>query len=625
MLNTIRNHSKSFVVYALFILLILSFVVWGAGDVLTGNVARDAVAHVGDDQIEETEVRDAFNREVNRLRAVFGDRFGQREALAMGFDRSVVQSLVNERLYSMGAMDLGLAISDEVVRQEIQKDPGFKNITGVFDINVYQSVLAQNGFTEQRYVNLISNDIRRGLYLDAIRAGTKPPRTLVNALYRHAAETRTIALVTIDDEKAASSIKAPTEEDLTAFHQANAASFTAPEYRKISYVYLKAQDLASEIDVSDDELQQAYQSQAARFVVEEERTIRQILVQSEAKALEAQKALAEGQDFIKVATELAGMKAQAVELGTISKDRYLPDLADAVFALSKNGITEPLKTPLGWHLVQVTDIKEGSTQTLDDVRDDLTRDIQLSRSIDVLYSLSNTFEDALGGGATLEEAANQVGLNVKSIDAMDAQGFGPDGSKIDALPVEGGFAGVAFATPANQESTLIESGADGYFLLRVDGITESRLKPLTEVREQVIAGWEAEQKASAGDQIANKMLETLKSGRTLDALAKQENMKVTIIEGITRNEADKAPQALVDAIFDVHLNESTKARGDASTLVAQVLAITIPDPAAAADEIESMSNQLASSVEQDLTAMLARSLRDDYPVSINQNALNQLF
>ena len=86
------------------------------------------------------------------------------------------------------------------------------------------------------------------------------------------------------------------------------------------------------------------------------------------------------------------------------------------------------------------------------------------------------------------------------------------GKKIEGTPVEGDFAGVAF-NPENQESALIESGSDGYFMIRVDGITQS-LETLDEVGNDVVRDWKAEQRAAAADALAEKILEALKAEAT---------------------------------------------------------------------------------------------------------------
>jgi len=625
MLDAIRNHSKSIVVYALFILLILSFIVWGAGDVITGGSSRHSVATVGDRQIGQAELRDAFNREVNRLRAALGDRFDRRAALAMGFDRSVLASLVNEALFDLGAADLGLAVSEDIVRAEIRKNPAFHDIAGEFDINRFRNALSANGLTEQRYVDLIGRDIRRGIYLDVVKSGATAPKTLVDALYRLDGETRTVAVVAIEDETAAKTLPEPTEKNLKTFHNANANTYTAPEYRGLSYVYLTAADLSAGIDVTPEELREAYAAREASLKIPEQRTIRQILVKNEEKAKEIAAAIGGGKDFLEAATEIAGMNPKSVDLGTVTKDRYLPELADAVFALAEGAVTPPLKSPLGWHLVQVTDIKAGVVKTLDDARDDLTREVRLDKATDALYELSNKFEDGLGGGATLEEAAKTIGLSVKTIAAMDARGFDMAGKKIEGTPVEGDFAGVAFQTPENQESALIESGSDGYFMIRVDGITPSRLKPLDEVRNDVVRDWKAEQRAAAADALAEKILEALKSGGDPKAVAKREGLAIKLVDDVARSGRGNLPQALVNAIFKVDPNESVRARGRNATLVAKVLDIDIPDPSKAPERTAALAETLNDEIERDILGVLAQGIQRNFPVRINQAALEATF
>ncbi len=114
-----------------------------------------------------------------------------------------------------------------------------------------------------------------------------------------------------------------------------------------------------------------------------------------------------------------------VDLGSASPDGLLPDLSKAVFAAAKDAIVGPIKSPLGWHILKVTDIDPGFTKKLEDVRDQLTEIVRRDHAIDALYKLSVRFEDQIGGGATLEEAAAAVGASAVSIEAVDREGKTP--------------------------------------------------------------------------------------------------------------------------------------------------------------------------------------------------------
>jgi len=116
------------------------------------------------------------------------------------------------------------------------------------------------------------------------------------------------------------------------------------------------------------------------------------------------------------------MDEKTVNLGEMTRDQIMPELAKDAFALAQGAVSKPIKTSLGWHLIRVAKIIPGSKQSTEEVRETLRRTIAKELAIDALFKLANKLEDALGGGATLEEAATGLALAVRTIPAIDAKG-----------------------------------------------------------------------------------------------------------------------------------------------------------------------------------------------------------
>ena len=80
-----------------------------------------------------------------------------------------------------------------------------------------------------------------------------------------------------------------------------------------------------------------------------------------------------------------------------------------------------------------TGVEPGESRPLDEVRDELRAALAQERAADLAFERANQVEDALAGGATLEEAAKRFGLGYAAI-RTDASGNGPDGKRVE-LPV----------------------------------------------------------------------------------------------------------------------------------------------------------------------------------------------
>ena len=137
---------------------------------------------------------------------------------------------------------------------------------------------------------------------------------------------------------------------------------------------------------SQGEVEKFYEeNKAAQFTTPETRCTRHILFNKDQKekAEEVKGQLQNGGDFAALAKEYSqdpGSAEQGGDLGCIGKGETVPNFEEAVFNAKQGEIVGPVETEFGYHLIEVTDIREESTQPLSEVeaqiRDQLTTDVQ---------------------------------------------------------------------------------------------------------------------------------------------------------------------------------------------------------------------------------------------------------
>ena len=622
MLDAIRKRTASIVVMGLIGILILSFVVWGIGDLLRVRIA-DVVAEVGDVDIPPERLGAEFQRELNRLGNLSGTQLTREQARSLGLLEAVLQNMIERTLLGLGASDLGVAISDDLIARDIRDRPEFRNQLGTFDSNRFYQVLRSNGLSESGYVALLRGEIARIQYVDSIRAGGRAPGALIKAVYRYRQEKRRADVVKVADASMTVTGE-PGEAALAAFHKDNPAPFTAPEYRQLTAVILEAGDLAREIAVSDEELADAYRKREDEFRQPERRRLRQMVFAEEADAKRAHGLLEEGREFGEAAREVSG--ADALDLGVVTRGRLQPELEDTAFTLTGGAYSQPIQSPVGWHLVMVDSIEEAKIQTMEQVRDELSAEVAREKAIDGLFTLANQLEDRLGGGATLEEASGQLNLRLLKIEAADRLGLDASGKPVAGLPSGAAFLDATFRTPEGEESPLTETGTDGYFIVRVDSITAPALRPLDAVRAEVSSAWKAGRRAEAADAEANALLERVRGGADLAEGAM--GLPVTTPEPFIRDSANAdhgLPRKLVSGLFGVKLGEAVMARGDGGAYVARLKEILPANPLSDESGIKALENRLTRSVQADLLVQLTGALRERFPVTVNPRVIDQNF
>ncbi len=627
MLGAIRKHTTGIVVKIFLGVLILSFAVWGIGDMVRSlsNGSRMA-ATVGGVEITPEQLGGDFRREMNRLRRTLGNSFSSDQARTLGIGNAVLGGLINSTLLGLAANDLGIAISDNLVGNEIRKNRAFKGIIGKFDRAKYQQLIRNEGFSERGFEQRTRKDLATAMLTESLGSGLITPPGYVDILYKYRNEKRVADVMRLAD-KMMTGIGEPDQAALDKYHREHAARFTSPEYRSLSVISLLVSDMVKEISVSEEQIKEAYDQRADEFVKPERRHLQQILVAREEDAKLIEKELAKGRDFKKVAMEMAGMDKASIDLGTVSRDEILPELVSGAFSTAEGKVSDPIKSPLGWHIIMVAGVEAEGLKTLDQVRETLKAEIAREKAVDGLYSLSNKLEDILGGGATLEEAASKLNAKLIKIAAIDRKGLDKDGKKVPDLPA-GDFIKIAFETSEGMESPLSEAGKEGYFIVRVDGVTPPALRPLASVRDKVVAAWKEDQQAKAAEKEAEAIIKELRNGKDFSSVASQKGVKITTTKPFTREGktvAGDLPVSLVNALFKAKLGDFATARGKGAALIARLKEIQVADPAADKDGYTKFAEQINNSFRNDILFQLLAALRQRYPVKVNTQVVDQLY
>jgi peptidyl-prolyl cis-trans isomerase C len=125
---------------------------------------------------------------------------------------------------------------------------------------------------------------------------------------------------------------------------------------------------------TDAEMKKTYEEAAKAQKPEVEIHALHILVPTEKEALEVEKRLKAGEDFGKLADELSkDPGSKGGDLGWFTKDRMVPEFADAAYKLEPGQVSDPVKTQFGWHVIKVLDKRSKPFPPMDQVKDQLER------------------------------------------------------------------------------------------------------------------------------------------------------------------------------------------------------------------------------------------------------------
>ncbi len=162
MLKSLRKHARYF--YVLFVLVILSFVLWVPGmNQDGGQDAGQPIARIGDDVITQEEFWRGYDNAKNMYRDIYKEKFD--EKMEVQLKRDVLGGLLQGRILMAAAAKSGISVSDQEINDSITSDPNFMR-DGVFSVEIYKSILRLNRLNPAFY----EDAKRRELLIRKIRS-----------------------------------------------------------------------------------------------------------------------------------------------------------------------------------------------------------------------------------------------------------------------------------------------------------------------------------------------------------------------------------------------------------------------------------------------------------------------
>ncbi len=628
MLRGIRNASSNWlgkiVMTVVMGVLIISFGVWGIGDIFRG-FGQSTLAKIGKTEISIEQFRQLYTDRLQQISRQIGRPLTPDQARAFGLDRQVLQQVIAETTLDETARNLGLKQSTDEIMKAITNDPNFKGPNGAFDPARFAQIIRQFNFSEQRYINeqkLVS--LRRQL-AGAISAEIAPSKTSLDVLNRFQNEERTVEFVKLAAAQAGT-IEAPTPETLASYYETHKVQFRAPEYRKIAFIAITPDELAKWTTVSDDDARKVYEQRKDKFATPEKREILQMVFSNAEDAASARARLTGGLSFDDLAKE-RGLKPSDVDLGLVTKSAIIDaKVADAAFALKTGDLSEPIPGTFGTVLVKVGKVEPGSQASYESVAPTLKKEIALERAQKSVKELHDKLEDERGGGATVTEAAERLKLPVTTIEAVDRSGRAPDGKPVTSIPPGLDLVSQAFASDVGVDNETI-SYQGGYVSFDVVGVTPSRERTLDEVKDQVEARWRADQISERLRAKATEMAEKLNNGGKLADEAAAAGLKV---ETATRFKRDATPANLpagvVASAFRTAKDAAGQSEGASPTewVVFRVTEVTEPTLDLASEDAKTLRTTVERGLADELVGQFIVKMENEIGVSINQQALAQI-
>lgn len=500
-----------------FVILGVIALAFAAGDVsnlaggASGGLGGNDLAKAGGEEVTLADMRQRAGDEVSAARRQTPTASMTDYVNTGAFDAALDRMVTNAALAAFGH-DQGMVASKRLVDGQIASIPGLQGPTGKFDETLYRRILAERRLTDAG----IRRDIAREIVAQQLLAptgsatliGEQMARPYVGLLLE-----RRVGQAAFIPTAAIPAGPAPTDAEVQTFYGRNLTRYRVPERRSIRYAIVNADAVRAAATPTEAEIAQAYQQDRAKYQATEKRTVTQVIVADQAGAT-ALATKVRGGASLADAARGAGLEPAtftAVDKAALTAQSSA-QVADAAFAATRGAVIGPVRTPLGFAVARVDSVEQVPGRTLDQVRGELTKQVADRKATDALTAAHDKIDDAIGGGATFDEAVADAKVPAKTTPALTATGIDP-AKPAAPDPALQPLLTAAFAASENDGPQLVDLGKDGSFaIVAVGQVVPAAPRPLAEIRQAVIADLVADRRRQAARRIAGQVLAAVNKG-----------------------------------------------------------------------------------------------------------------
>ena len=622
LLNRLRQSVAGWMAKTLIAVLVVSFALWGIGDVFSRS-PDPAIAEIGSEDIPVSRFQRffglAFNQMQQRARQQ-GQELDLAQARQLGLDRQVLFTLINQATLEQSADAFGLQVSDQKIVQDIRQDPVFQGAFGSFDRLNFEQTLQGAGMIEADYISERRKEHLRRQFITIFAATPKAPTMLVNQIYKAQNQRRTAQYIVLKTSLVPQPAP-PADQVLEDFITANPDLFRQKEQRSFSVLVLEPKDFLSAVKISGKRVRQEYEARLAQFKTPEQRQVQQITFPNKKAAQKARRKINGGTPFDKIA-EAQKLSQQDISLGWLTEGEYLaPELAKAAKKLRKGDVSQVVEGPLGPVLLHVQDIKPAQQKTFREAQKELRERLALDMALDEIYAVHNLIEDERASGQRLAQIAKKYGriLNVSNIKAGDAL---PKN-----LPEMPGLIEQVFSSAQNDDLAAARTEQNGYYWLEVTQITPPKTPALTQARAKALRLWRQAERYQRLQARAEQMVQKGALGATLKSLTKQ---KIRTTPPLARAAKSKAfTPDLIEALFRAPVGAFVKGASFKPSEIIVMRVASITSAQASSKERSELKKRIQQELRQlsanETLAQYITRAQNEYGLAVHENNIQLAF
>ncbi len=477
MLDVFRKHATSWVIKVFFALIVIVFVFWGGYSYREDG--QTEIARIDDHAISVAEYDRTYNQMLEVYRRQLGGSLSEEMLKQFNLKRQALDALIDQFILSRAARELGLEATEQEVQQRILEFAAFQ-ADGKFDQQRYNILLQQNRLTPETFERQVGEEIGREKLEGFVKRRAVVTEEEIAADFRFTYQPIQLAYAAFDPKQFEGQVSVD-ESKLQAYFQEHQQNYKESEKRQFSYV--------------------------------------------------------KGADFAALAGKHSKDESTAKnggDLGFFGRERMVQPFSDAAFSMKPGEISDLVRTPFGFHIIKVEDVRPESTKTFEQVRTEIENAMKKEKARDVAFRKVTDFTDVVYAQQDLEKTSKSFEREVMKPDTWFAQ--------TDQMPDMDGagpeFMGKLFSLPDKSVSDVMEV-ADGFAVVQVRAIQPERTMPFESVKDRLEKDYRVAEGRNLAQKSAAELLESARKSGSLEEAAKTGKIDVKKTDWFSRRQPDK--------------------------------------------------------------------------------------
>ncbi len=543
MLDFVRKHATSWIIKVALFFIVIVFIFWGGYAYQARQ--KSHLARVGDVYITWKEYNRTYDRLVDYYKKSMGEKFNDEAIKNLDLKHRALELLIEQAVLLQKAHELGIRVSAAELQEAIKSMPAFQ-ANGRFDPRIYRLILARNHLTPEMFeyqmmqsltIKKLENFIKR----QAIITGEE-----VLDYIRNAKTEKKYGYVIFKGADYVKDVKV-NDEALKAYYESHKSDYREPEQRRIAYVFFDVKDFSKKVSVTDDEIKDYYDEHYKEYNEEKRVKASHILFKVpynaspeevekvKAKALKVLNLAKSGEDFAELARKYSeGPSAKnGGELGYFTKKDMVPEFANAAFKMKPGEISDLVRSPYGFHIIKVEDVKPAHHKTLEEVKDEIRNKLVNEKARDIAFEAARRFADIAFASRDITKAAKRENLKAstpenwyKKTDSISDIG---EGSKKVIKQI--------FSLPEGGITDVIEVD-NGFVVAQVKTIKPERELTFEEAKNKVDSSYRMQEAKKIAYNKAKELLKAAIKSGSLETAAKEKGLEYSVTKFMSRMKPD---------------------------------------------------------------------------------------